>query len=304
MRIYPPLLAAIGLTLLLSRLGMAGTAPIPWRHVLLSATLTDVFASLPHPILAVSWTLSIEVIFYLHVALLLPVVRTRPLLATAALTVWSVAATEACEMWFRITAWGPAHAMGLVLEYLPVFAGGMVTWAWWQRRLSGWGAFALGALAYSAFVHNVWRVQPAYLTGSDDHVRQAGYAVVIFVACLLAVRRGGAPGPVRGVARVSYALYLVHFPLGFWLLSWLIPRIGYASALALTLVVVGATSVLLWRTVERPAQRAARALLARHRSRYALSSPPSAEPGAATITSPRRSFAPVGRRTVTSAHLQ
>lgn len=266
-RIYPPLLAALALAIVLSRVGAPGNAAISWRHLLLGATLTDVFTSVAHPALAVSWTLSIEVLFYLHVAVLLPIVRARPAVAGAALTVWSVAATEACEGWYRLMQWGPAHAAGLVLEYLPLFAGGMVACAWWQGRLGGRSAFALGALAYAAVIHNLWRAQPGYVAGPDDHVRQAGYAAVLFVGCLLAAGRMAAPSPMRGLAQMSYALYLVHFPLGFWLLGLLIPRVGYAEALGMTLAAVGATSALLWQVVERPAQRAARMLLARRPAR-------------------------------------
>ncbi len=262
-RIYPPLLAAIGLTLALSRAGMADRTHIPWRDVLLGATLTDVFASIAHPVLAVSWTLSIEVVFYLHLALLLPVARARPAAAAAALMLWSVAATEVCDGWYRTTGWGPAHTAGLVLEYLPVFACGMVAWAWWQGHVGGRGALALGALAFLAIVHNLWRSQPAYLSGPDGHIGQIAYAAAVFVVCLLASDRLTVPAPVRWLATVSYAVYLVHFPLGFWLLDRLIPRIGFTAALVTTLAAVGMASSALWRCVERPSQRAARALLAR-----------------------------------------
>lgn len=262
-RIYPPLLAAIGLTLALSRAGMPGAAHIPWRNVLLSATLTDVFASIAHPVMAVSWTLSIEVIFYLHLALFLPLVRARPTAVAAALALWSVAATEACDGWYRITQWGPAHAAGLMLEYLPIFAGGMVAWAWWRGRVGGRGALALGVLTYLAVVHNMWRSQPAYLAGPDAHVGQIAYAAAIFVVCLLASSRMTVIAPVRWLAKVSYSVYLVHFSLGFWLLDRLIPRIGFTAALVTTLAAVGVASAAIWRCVERPSQRAARALLAR-----------------------------------------
>lgn len=263
MRIYPPLLAAIGLTLALSRAGMPNTAHVPWRHVLLSATLTDVFASIAHPVLAVSWTLSIEVVFYLHLALLLSLVRAHPTAVAAMLALWSVVATEACDGWYRATRWEPAHTTGLVLEYLPIFACGMVAWAWWQGRVGRWGALALGALAYLAVVHNLWRSQPAYMTGPDAHVGQIAYATAIFVVCLLASDRMTVIAPVRWLAKVSYAVYLVHFPLGFWLLDRLIPRIGFTAALVMTLAAVGVASAAIWRCVERPSQRAARALLAR-----------------------------------------
>lgn len=262
-RISPPLLAAIGLTLALSRTGGPDTTHIPWRHVLLSATLTDVFASIAHPVLAVSWTLSIEVVFYLHLALLLPLVRARPTAVAITLTLWSVAATETCDGWYRITRWGPAHAAGLVLEYLPVFACGMIAWAWWQGRVGGRGALAFGGLTYLAVVHNLWRSQPAYLAGPDYHLRQIAYAAAIFVVCLLASDRMTVIAPVRWLAKVSYSIYLVHFPLGFWLLDRLIPRIGFTAALATTLAAVGVTSAAIWRCVERPSQRAARALLSR-----------------------------------------
>ncbi len=262
LRIYPPLLAAIALTLALAGGGPAGASGSTlWRHVLLSATLTDVFASVPHPVMAVSWTLSIEMVFYLIAAPLVPLMRARPAAAAATLTLWSVAATEACDWWYRAARFGLPHAAGVVLEYLPLFACGMIAWAWWRGRVGGRGALALGALALGAVVHNLWRSQPAYL--SDGHVRQIVYAAGLFVACLLTSERISVAAPVRWLASVSYSVYLVHFALGFWLLDRLIPRLGYSAALVATIAAVIATSAALQRCVERPSQRLARALLTR-----------------------------------------
>lgn len=263
LRIYPPLLAAIALTLALSHGETVGISGIPWRKVVLSATLMDVFASVPHPVMAVSWTLSIEMLFYFLLAPLIPLVHTRPAAVAAILTTWSVLVTDLCDWWYRATRFGPPHAVGVVLEYLPVFACGMIAWTWWSGRVGGRRALALGMLAIGAVIHNVWRSQPAYLAGTDGHVRQIVYAVILFVVFLRMSGRISVAVPIRWLAKVSYSVYLIHFALGFWLLDRLIPRVDYTAALVAAIAAIGATSALFWRYVERPSQRLARAILAR-----------------------------------------
>ncbi len=271
LRIYPPLW--ISIVLLLATFSIALTltdAPglhgyeinkvlamdNPWPAILLAMSLFNYLVGTP-PVNGVAWTLIIELLFYLTVLVLLPLLRTRPRTAIVAAFVGLLV----LQVFARV------HAVVFLLTVNMVyvtflFLGTLVYLRYAQRIGTGffviwtalyWGLFILGMYRYG--VMPPWTI--------------AGYGVsyafawLVFVALLLVDRHIRLDPVTDFFSRISYSLYLNHGGLGFLSLALLVPALGFPVSLAITLVLVVAVSAASYRWVELPSQHLARRLTAR-----------------------------------------
>ncbi len=270
LRIYPPLWVSMALLLIVFSVALAvSDAPgltgfqinevlaqaNPWPWVLAAATLGNYLIGTP-AVNGVAWTLVIEVLFYLTVLLLLPLLKARPrtaiVVAFAGLALLQAAA-RANAFVFLLAVNGTYVAF--------LFLGSLV----WMRRAGRVGdRFFVAATAafWGLFVWGVAKLvaQPPW-TLSGYGVSYA-LAWLAFVALLLADRHVSVPRVPMFFSRISYSLYLNHGGLGMVALTLLYPHTGYAVALALTFAAVVAISAASHRWVELPSQRLARRLTA------------------------------------------
>lgn len=202
----------------------------------------------------VNWTLVIELKFYLLFALTLPLLlRWRHGfvlgLAGVALIINLLAALAMPALPGRA---GFAVA-GLAQEamFLPFMFLGTLFYMRMQGQL-GWPALlGSSALGLALFLLS-WKHGPRDGTYDSAAVSYAwGWA--IFTLCFLARGRVASLGVLRGLAQVSYPLYLVHSILGFVLLRLLTQQagLGFGPALALVMLTVLALAWTLHRLVER-----------------------------------------------------
>lgn len=229
---------------------LAQDEPLP--YILLAMTLGNYLVGTP-PVNGVAWTLVIEVMFYVAVFLLLPLLRARPrtaiVVAFAALALLQAAARAGGAVLFLVAV------NGVYVTYL--FLGSLVYLRWAGRIGNG---FFLGATAafWGLFLWGMAKivVQPP-LTLSGYGVSYA-FAWFGFVVLLLADRHVRLRPVPAFFSRISYSLYLNHGGLGMLALTLLYPRVGYAAALAIAFAGVVALSAASYRWVELPSQRLAR----------------------------------------------
>jgi peptidoglycan/LPS O-acetylase OafA/YrhL len=267
LRIFPPLWVSMAVLAAVSWLvqtrsteaGLQGYASQPildhpsWRHLLAAMTLTNYLFDTPQ-INGVAWTLLIEVLFYTFIALLLPLVQRRPVVA--------LCAAFACLVLLQVESRRSSFVFllnvnGVYVTFL--FLGSLVYFRW-AKRIDRF-TFVVGTLAFA------W----LFFRGVKDPVAQppyepAGYAVsyglawVVFVTLVLFDSRLR-PGRISMFfSRISYSLYLNHGGLGLIFITFLYPRVGYPGALYITFPVVVALSAMSFRWVEQPSQRLARRL--------------------------------------------
>ena len=221
-----------------------------------------------------SWSISVEVLFYVLFPVLLPLVLRRPgAYAVAALALWCVFAAFASLLWSRLAPGvsliepEPGGTLAILLAqaikydpllHLPAFLAGLALYALFRDRrlpvpalLAASGAAFLLLLAAFPFVP-----QPAMHTG---------LTVLVWAPLILAgaaIRRGPlVSAPLVYLGRISFAVYLVHTPayavvgtLDRALLHGRLaanPALSAGLAVALTL----AAAVLLHHLVEEPARR-------------------------------------------------
>lgn len=270
LRIYPPLWVSIALLLAAFSVALAqADAPglhgyeinkvlamdNPWPAILLAMSLLNYVVGTP-PVNGVAWTLIIELLFYLTVLLLLPLLRARPRTAI----VVAFAGLLILQVFARVHAVVFLVAVNMV--YVTFLFLGTLVYLRYSQRI-GTGFFVVGtALFWGLFIHGIHRYALTPPWTIEGYGVSYAFAWLAFVALLLVDRHIRLDPVTAFFSRISYSLYLNHGGLGFVLLALLVPALGFPVSLAITLVLVVAVSAASYRFVELPSQRLARRLAA------------------------------------------
>ncbi|MBL8513422.1 MAG: acyltransferase [Betaproteobacteria bacterium] len=187
------------------------------------------------------WTLTIELAFYVWIALLFRagcLHQVETWCAVWLLLAWIVVAAE---RWtgFALPAWA---ARVLILPYMPLFIIGIMTYL---NRLHGFNARRVAIIG--ACLATVWAVM-----GLNHFIAAAPLAAL----AAFAVSPWGrilACAPLLWLGTISYSLYLVHHNLGYLLLSDLHRRgLGTAAALVFTIALAIVLAAAVTFLIERP----------------------------------------------------
>ncbi len=251
---------------------MRGGVPVPWHEhdfsaagLLQSALLAQCWSGVkPGQWNGPAWSLSAEVFGYaLFPPLAWMAMRVRRARLAAAAAGAALGLLCLALLAFGHAQDNPTAAFGLV-RMLFCFAAGIALWRCFRLWPAGTRAAPTLAAASLAWV--------AVCVGVPGPGMLAvfGFAGLILA---LAYRRGRIDAALSSPAalflgRISFAFYLVHYPL-LQLAAWLFERQGWAAAplparvamLAALLGLCVAAAELLHRLVERPSQRLARAVL-------------------------------------------
>ena len=247
LRIYPTFWAA----LLLEWCAMAASGaywgrPVVfgWQAFVLNGLLVNTLVG-ASSVDWVSWTLSIEVKFYILMALLRP--------AILAHRVWPLLVVAALAAGFTAAATGGVLPAQLVSEamYIVFMLAGTLFHYHFRSALSTAG-LAVGCLALAGTAGLCWAIGPDAALWPNKPANYA-YALVLFGAAYAARRRFRAAAVLDALAAISYPLYLVHSVLGFTLMSFVILALGvpYPLAAAGVFGVVCLVAAGLHSTIER-----------------------------------------------------
>lgn len=264
LRIYPPLIVAILLSVLIRAVGGTvletgqSTATSVWS-VLSNLTLLNYLLNPQVVLLAVGWTLVIEVLFYLLLAGALPALRRWP--------GWTMFGELVLVLVLVLTArsFGDSYFLfAVAASYLPALLLGQCIWALWTGRVPSWAGLLLCGGCWGLYVlGDIWQLGRL----NTSYNLTLALAAILFAVLLLAEPRLRPHRVVTVLADRSYSLYLLHGVLAFPIMALLYPHVpSVLAVLAGALVTAGGVE-LSYRYVERPSQRLARQLLARTRNR-------------------------------------
>jgi peptidoglycan/LPS O-acetylase OafA/YrhL len=251
-RVYPPAVAAIAVAVAVAYVVDGPAAKLPARDIILEMSLfgSQFVADAP------TYTLTMELMFYVAVTMMLPLLVSRPIMAIGVIIVMPVIIRAGLTPFIDLAS---SPKIGRILGYVcfvPIFAFGMTLYYVWMGRMGARLAGMLIAAAWAAFI---------YATGNSQDGRSfqlnTFYALLIFTAAMYAAPNIKVNLVINEVAAMSYSIYLLHVPVGHAVLSALQNRIGFTLALCVCLAAVGVSSWGFYNVVERPSQAAARKLV-------------------------------------------
>ncbi|MDH6282247.1 acyltransferase family protein [Prescottella agglutinans] len=252
-RLLPAFWVAIAAAILLVRLGIngmfSGQPGISNTEAALSFVLGGFFLRPEVAVLGVTWTLVVQVFFYLYCVVMRPVLRSRPVVVP-------LVGAIVCALILLYNLYIPqpytVPMLSKVAATLPtVFLGQLMYLGW--ARLADWRWLIVGVLAQFEVVR----------LASENRVYWAGdrymwtIAVVTALVFVVGRYRGGPTrwAVVRWTATRSYAIYLVHTLILYRVYEHAVGPLGRTGAVIAFLVVTAAVSDVLYRWVEVPAAR-------------------------------------------------
>ncbi len=260
LRIFPPLAVVVLVTAWWHPTGQPAHTGV-WE-VLSNIFLLN-YVSVPQIVLVgVGWTLIIEVIFYLLVAVAVSLFRLRPY-AVLAVEVVAIVAVQLTDR-----SLGPQwFAFSVSMSYVPLLLVGQIIHYRDQLRISRNGAVLAGLTVLGLWEWSVPRIYPTFLAPPQSYPISAAVALAVFLLALRAPADFGSDRLSRYLADRSYAIYLVHGLVGFWALAALHRNgVPYTLCLIVAALVVLVAAELSWWLVERPSRRLAHLLTSRRRT--------------------------------------
>jgi peptidoglycan/LPS O-acetylase OafA/YrhL len=162
----------------------------------------------------------------------------------------------------RYTHWEWMARVAEMIHYLPLFAIGVVSHAWYRRQVRVWTLAGLVPVFLGAYIWNLHYMKQGALIPEVRYPLQVTYATVVFLT-VLAFDSRLRIGRIGGwIGDLSYSLYLVHMNLGSVVLGGLLGRAGITIAVMAAVASALLAAWLLHVVVEKPSQKLARRLLA------------------------------------------
>ncbi|WP_068279810.1 acyltransferase family protein [Aldersonia kunmingensis] len=252
-RLLPLLWVSVAAAILLVKLHINGMfSPqdgIGTVDAALSFVLGGFFLKPEVAVLGVTWTLTVQILFYLYCVAARPLLRVLPgmvplvgaALCSAALA-YNALVPEAATvpMLSKIAATMPAIFVGQIIYFA---WNGIVSWPWLAAAI----AAQVGVVELATETHAYWAGERYLWT----------IVVVTVTVLVLAKSRGAiASSPVvHWVGTRSYAIYLLHTLILYRVFELCVGWLGTTGAITAFLVVTAAASELAYRAVELPANR-------------------------------------------------
>jgi peptidoglycan/LPS O-acetylase OafA/YrhL len=258
LRLYPPYLASIAISILATNFILVPLFKIPHmtvtgRDLLLHFTyLNDLFKV--KWVNVVYWTLAIEFQWYLLVGLVMPLLASRKS--------WPrFVSVTAMVLAYWILPSLPVPYDRLVIYYLPTFLIGVFVFQYRAEIISRYEFFGMVTAMVGAMYRNSGWLVPV---------------VAVPTALLIAFSRFHSRRMDR-VGDISYSLYLLHLPIGVSIIGMMSHWIPYSSYFIGVLDVIGIAAScwaawIMYQYIERPSQEMSSAI------RYTRRSAPAPQP--------------------------
>jgi peptidoglycan/LPS O-acetylase OafA/YrhL len=215
--------------------------------VLTNITLLNYFLTPQHVLVAVAWTLAVELLFYLVLLVLIPLFRRSALMAIGVELAFVAVVIATSRLL------GPDyHLFAVSVSFLPAVIVGQIIWAAHTGRIRMWVAGACGVVAWALYIA-AELLDLGRANGSYDIA--LAYAIVLFVAGLLLEPRLRPQRWITFLSDRGYAIYLLHGVVLFPLLDLLMRYVPLAVALPVGLAVTLVVVELAYRYVDRPGRR-------------------------------------------------
>lgn len=255
LRIYPPLifavlLAAAVLSLGLKPLSTGQDQTVTFTSIITNTTLVNYFLVPQIIFVGVAWTLIVEIIFYLLLMALVPLLENWTWLAIAIeLTFVLIVLMSRREL-------GSAYFLFSVsVSYLPIIIIGQTVWAVKDKKIPVWAGGGYVAAAWGLYV----LADVIQLGRLDSSYNLAlAFAVVCFLLAMFAEAHLRERAIWTGLSERAYSLYLLHGVTAFATLDILQRYLPFYVSIFLAVGVTFGMVELCYRFVEKPSHQFAR----------------------------------------------
>ncbi|WP_446684928.1 acyltransferase family protein [Lentzea indica] len=256
-RVYPPMIFTVLLTALLITVGggllATGQSQTISAWTLFTNSVLVNYLIFPQVVLVgVAWTLIVEVIFYVLLILLIPVLRRWVWLALA------IELTFVFVVLMSRAQFGKSWSLFAVnVSYLPIPIIGQIIWATTTKRIPLW----LGGL-YTAGAWSLYVLGDALKLGRVDNSYSLALAIAVlcFLLGLFAEPRLRERKFWIALSERSYSIYLLHGLVAFAMLDLLRPAVPLLPAVVIAVAITFGAVELSYRFVEKPSHKLARKL--------------------------------------------
>lgn len=266
-RIFPTLYLALIAVWLAARLSTTiGLEPMKFdgtpAEYLANAALISEALSWRMP-LPSSWSLYVEMIFYTTFAFAIALAGRSAVKSTLLIMTigWALMLPA---LWSSFAAF---QAVWFVI-YLSYFAIGRAFFLWDRSRIGNATLIALIVANLAVFLSVTAWIRPGYLLEAPMHpiVTYLAAVAIFFLAMVAKIR--SLPRPLNDLGDISYALYLLHYPVGYFTMN-LLHRAGAPLDLTIGIGILASFGAawLTTRFFEKPMQKFARRILSRNRTR-------------------------------------
>ncbi|AYJ47446.1 acyltransferase family protein [Rhodococcus sp. P1Y] len=250
-RLVPALWVSIALAIVLVRLGIngmfSGQPGISNSEAALSFVLGGFFLKPEVAVLGVTWTLTVQLMFYLYCVAARDLLRKWPVVVP--LLGAALCAAVLVYNLYIPQPWS-VPMLSKIAATLPTLFLGQIIYLGWARII-GWRMVVVGVLAQAEVVRLATDVH-AYWAG-DQYLWTI---VVVTGLVLLLGRYDGRIGNlwiVRWTGTRSYAIYLVHTLILYRVYENVVPYTGPTGAVLAFVLVTAGVSEAVYRWVETPA---------------------------------------------------
>lgn len=203
-------------------------------------------------LLPVAWSMIVEVLFYVVLLALLPVLRR---------SVWLTISIELTFIFVVLMSARQFSAsyflFAVNVSYLAIPLIGQIIWATTAKRIPLWAGAVFGGVAWALYVLgdiiNVGRIDSSYNLA-------LAFAVLCFLMGMFAEPKLRQRRAWTALSERSYSIYLLHSLVAFVLLDLMRPAVPFPIALVLAIAAVFGVVELSYRYVERPSHTLARRL--------------------------------------------
>lgn len=255
-RVLPPLWFVLALSVGVVLLGASPLVtgapdPVTGSKVISNALLYNFLAKPLDAYVAVAWTLIIEMMFYLLLVVLAPVLRRAPWLAIV-IEYDLIVAVLLSHHWFGL---GGAIAANVAYLIIPIM--GQCVWAAANKKMPAWLA---GVLMLGGWLLFLWASRAHLDTDYILRPFPIAAAVVLVLAGLFAENKLRQRKGWIALSDRSYSIYLVHGAVAFPVMDLLYQHIPVPLAILAGLAATAVVVELSYRFVEGPSHRLARRL--------------------------------------------
>jgi exopolysaccharide production protein ExoZ len=208
--------------------------------------------------LSVAWSLMPELIFYSWVFFLINYMRNSPMKSTFLMLMAYMLMT------FPMSQVPYLSYFGYFTVYMPVFFIGRILYLDQQKKITTQQTLALLVFCSAIFITIYNGRFPGELFRADSgRIWNYVFGIAIFYG-LMHSNIKSCPRIISFFADISYSLYLVHLPVGMFILNLMDPlHIPFAIKCVVAISTTIASAVIIHFVIEKPAQRMARRVLSK-----------------------------------------